>query len=105
MPVDVTETLRKALHQLEEEKTKLESRIAAVRAALDGVPRRKATAGARAGAPQGGRRRRRLSAAARRAVSRRMKTYWAKRKAAAGKRQAEASAKGKASSAKAKKRG
>ena len=90
MPVDVSETLRKALQQLEQEKTKQESRLAAVRAALDGFRRN-----ARAEAPKPGRRRRRLSAAARRAVSRRMKAYWAKRRAAGAKKTGKAKGAGK----------
>lgn len=85
MPVDVMATLRKAVRQLETEKARLDRQLAALRGVLGnlnsstdraiGKPRR---AGAR-------KRRRRLNAAARRAVSRRMKVYWAKRKAAAAK--------------------
>jgi Flp pilus assembly protein CpaB len=75
--VDVQKTLRSALGQLEVEKARIERQMASLRLALRG-------AGA-SGA--GGRRRQRstMSPAARRAVSKRMKAYWAKRRAAAGK--------------------
>jgi hypothetical protein len=100
MPTDVTATLRTVLHELEAEKEHLDRQIGAVRSALDGaVPsptrnvarqggqRRSMTAaevgaGATTSRP---RRRRRMSAAARAAVGRRMKAYWAKRRAAKAK--------------------
>lgn len=97
MPLDVMATFRTALAQLEAEKRRIESQIAAIRNVMDGAGQGN---GVRRPAPP--RRRRKMSAAARRAVSKRMKAYWAKRRAAA---HAEASAKGKVSSAKAKKRG
>ena len=74
MPVDVTRTLRQALSQLESERDRLETQIGRLRSALDGVG-----GGGRAGAVR--RRRRRMSADARRAVSQRMKAYWAARRA------------------------
>jgi uncharacterized membrane protein len=78
----VTAPLRKALRQLEAEKQRIDREIAAVRAALKalGDTGRGAPASARAGARQ-----RRMSVAARRAVSQRMKAYWAKRRAASAK--------------------
>ena len=72
--------LRKALGQLETEKQRIDREIAAVRAALEALGDR----GRRAPAPPTRAkvtRRRRMSAAARRAVSQRMKAYWAKRRA------------------------
>ncbi len=75
MPVNVIGTLRAALRQLEAEKGRLDRQIAALQTALGGAtPRGRAAAAAP-------RRRRRLSAAARRALSERMKAYWAKRRA------------------------
>ncbi len=77
MPVDVIATLRRAFRLLEREKTKLESRIVAIRVALDGVRGTKVRDGeqARRGRRSG------MSAAARKAVSQRMKAYWARRRA------------------------
>ena len=75
MPVDVTRTLRQALSQLESERDRLETQIGRLRAALDGG----GGGGRVAGAVR--RRRRRMSADARRAVSQRMKAYWAARRA------------------------
>jgi hypothetical protein len=74
MPVNVVPALQQALRQLEAEKARLDQQIAAVRSALDGV------------GVKGPRRRRRggMSPAARRAASRRMKAYWAKRRATSG---------------------
>lgn len=75
MPVDVTQTLRTALSRLESEKARLDRQITALRTALTGTTDSRAAGG----------RRRRMSATARRAVSRRMKAYWAaQRKAKAG---------------------
>jgi hypothetical protein len=81
---DVAGTLRRALMELESEKSRIEGQIAAIMTVLgDGAGRR----GRRAG---GGRKP--MSAAGRRAVSQRMKAYWAKRRAtkakAAGKSRA-----------------
>jgi hypothetical protein len=79
MPVDVTATLRKALRQLEEEKSALENRIAAIHMALNGVQR----STEQSDRPRRRSRRRRMSAAARKAVGQRMKAYWARRRTAA----------------------
>lgn len=71
MPVNVTAILRTALRRLETERDRVDRQMGPLRAALDSnVP------------PKVSRRRRPMSVAARRAVSRRMKAYWAKRKAA-----------------------
>jgi hypothetical protein len=80
MPDDVTVALRKALTELESQRRGLEQKITAIRAviggSLDGRP---------SAAPRGGqRRRRRMSAEARKAVSDRMRAYWAQRRAAKG---------------------
>jgi hypothetical protein len=75
--------LRKALRQLEAEQQRIEREIAAVRAALRALG--ETGRGTPAALTRGKARRRRMSASARRAVSRRMKAYWAKRKAARAK--------------------
>lgn len=72
MPVDVTRTLRRALTQLESERNRLDHQIRTIRAALGGSDGPRAAGGQR--------RRRPMSAAARRAVSQRMKAYWAARR-------------------------
>jgi hypothetical protein len=73
MAMDVDKTLQQVLRQLEAERGLLDQRIAAVRAVVDGSSRSTSVAEAP--------RRRRMSPAARREVSRRMKRYWAKRRA------------------------
>ncbi len=71
--------LRKALRRLEAEKQRIERQIAMLQTVLTelgtGTVRRRPRSPARPKA------RRRMSAAARRAISRRMKASWAKRKA------------------------
>src|SRR5437899_12562662 len=87
MPVDVTSTLREALSKLTAEKRRIERQAAAVQDAL------RAVNGTSVGQPsknnrvtrRAKRRSRRMSPAARRAVSARMKAYWAKRRAGASK--------------------
>lgn len=87
MVLHVTAPLRKALRQLEVEKQHINGLIAAVRAALATLgDTRRGTAPA---PPRGKPKRRRMSVAARRAISQRMKAYWAKRKAATAKRKAK----------------
>ena len=82
----LTAPLRKALRQLEAEKQRIDREITAVRAALEalGDKGRRATASS----TRRKARRRRMSAAARRAIGRRMKAYWAKRRAASAKSKA-----------------
>ena len=70
MAIDVTKTLRAALTTLEAEGQRIAKQIAAIRGLVGG------NHGVRRG------RRRRMSSASRAAVSRRMKAYWAKRRAA-----------------------
>jgi hypothetical protein len=72
MPTDVTAILKAALRQLESERDRVDRQMGALKAALDG-----ADAPRKSSRPRGP-----LSEAARRAISRRMKAYWAKRKAA-----------------------
>ena len=77
MANDITTTLRQALGKLSSQRQQLDRQISAIEGAL----------GALGGGSQGGARRgrRTMSPAARRAVGRRMKAYWAKRKAEAAK--------------------
>ena len=78
MANDITATLRKALGRLSSQKAQLDRQIAAIETALGALGRSPQRAGARRGG-------RRMSPAAKRAVSRRMKAYWAKRRAEANK--------------------
>lgn len=80
MPVDVTRTLRQALHELQSERDRIERQIRSIQAVLDGAGAGRGPAGGGGGR----RRRRRMSTAARRAVSQRMKAYWAARRSKQG---------------------
>ena len=84
MMASVTSTLRRALRQLERERERIDRQISAIRSVLQesGTTRTPASL-AKPRRPKS--KRRQMSAAARRAVSQRMKAYWEKRKAAAGK--------------------
>ena len=84
MANDITATLRKALGRLSSQKQRLDQQISAIEGALGALGRSGQGGGARAG-------RRRMSPAARRAIGRRMKAYWAKRKADAARGKAKAS--------------
>jgi len=84
MPVTVMATLRKAVRELEAEKTLIEHHLTAVRGLLGSLGGAKSRA-VRVGSLGRPRRRRRMTGEARGAISRRMKAYWAKRKAAAAK--------------------
>jgi hypothetical protein len=75
MLTDLSKTLQTAVRQLEVEKQHIEQQIAAVRRALDGAGRTVLSALPR---------RRRMSATERRAVSLRMKAYWARKRVTAG---------------------
>jgi hypothetical protein len=88
MPVDVSKTLRQALSKLTVEKRRMDRQIDAIQMVLratdgrgSGRARGPAPNGRRRGAPRA-MRKKRMSAAARKAVSARMKAYWAKRKGA-----------------------
>ena len=84
MANDITATLRKALGKLSAQKQRLDQQISAIEGALGALRRPSQGGGAR-------RRRRTMSPAARRAVGRRMKAYWAKRKAEAARGKGKAS--------------
>ena len=89
MPMNVLTTLRKALRQLETQRARIDRQISAIRAVL-GVGSNSTGASQPLGSTP---RRRRMSAATKRAVSQRMKAYWAKRKAAKLKPKAKSKAK------------
>jgi hypothetical protein len=81
MPTTVDQMLRKALAQLKAERDKIDHRIGAIESALSGDEiGRPSTA-----PPKGRRGRKRMSDAARKAIARKLKAYWAKRRASAGK--------------------
>jgi len=77
MANDITTTLRKALGKLTLEKARLDRQITAIQTALGALGRSPQANGARGG--------RKMSPAARRAVGKRMRAYWAKRRAEAAK--------------------
>jgi hypothetical protein len=80
MPINVTLTLRRALRHLETERSRIDGQITALRNALDGLGS-PTSRGRRSHPSRSTRRRRRMSATAKRALSQRMKAYWAKRRA------------------------
>ena len=82
--VNVTKTLHKALRSLEADRARLHNQIAAVEEALRAVDGRQ-TSRSFGGAAAAPRSRRSMSAAARKAVSQRMKAYWAERRRAKAK--------------------
>ena len=77
MANDITATLRRALGKLTSQKERLEGQISAIETALGALGRSPQAAG--------GRRGKRMSPAARRAIGKRMKAYWAKRRASVNK--------------------
>ena len=84
MILKLAEPLRKALATLEREKQQIDRDITVVQAALEALGGK----GQHTPAPSATRpkaKQRRMSAAARRAVSQRMKAFWAKRRAEAAK--------------------
>ena len=84
MATDITKTLRKALVELQKERKQIDRQIAAIETALAGGGLRlRGATGRRAKGRKAGRKA--MSPAARKAVSRRMKAYWAKRRAKAAK--------------------
>ena len=83
MANDITATLRKALGNLTSQKQRLDRQISAIETALGALGRSPQAAGSRG--------RRRMSPAARRAIGKRMKAYWAKRKADAARGKTKAS--------------
>jgi predicted nucleic acid-binding Zn-ribbon protein len=85
MAIHVTKTLQKALVELQAEQKQISKQIAAIEKVLGGVRSRRRSAARSQAASRGKRARKAMSAAARKAVSRRMKAYWAKRRAASAK--------------------
>ena len=82
--VDVTKTLNQALRKLEADRARVGGQIASLEQALRAVGGQQVSRSA-GPADTTPRKRRSMSAAARKAVSRRMKTYWAKRRRAKAK--------------------
>ena len=83
MPIDVSKALKEALSKLTDEKRRIERQSAAIQDALravngaNGAQRSSSARVVTRGAKRG---RRRMSPAERKAVARRMKAYWAKRR-------------------------
>jgi hypothetical protein len=81
MPVDIRASIQSALKQLNTDRSRLDSQISALTAAL-------ASLGVKGGNPSSAkratRRRPKMTPAQRKAVSARMKKYWARRKKAQG---------------------
>jgi hypothetical protein len=84
MTIDITKTLRKALAELRTDRRKIDQQIAAIETALAGLGGKARHGGGRAARPRPAARKS-MSAAARKALSRRMKAYWAKRREQAAK--------------------
>jgi hypothetical protein len=84
MAIDLSKTLRKALGELQAEQEKISRQIAMIQRVLGTDTRGPQRGRSRVGAAEKPAQRH-MSAAARKAVSRRMKAYWAKRKADATK--------------------
>ena len=78
MATDVLGTLRKALAELRAEKSRVDGQITVMESAFNALNGQRPVSGRR-------RRRRGMSAEARRALGKRMKAYWAKRRAEAAK--------------------
>ena len=78
MALDVRSSLNRALKSLHADRTRIDKQIDAVTSALSAL----GGAAVRAAKTAGRRGRRKMSAAQKKAVSARMKAYWAKRRAA-----------------------
>jgi len=88
MSVDVISTLREALSKLTAEKQRIERQAAALQDALravNGASVSRPSTDSRVATRRTKQRSRRMSPAARKAVSARMKAYWAKRRGRASK--------------------
>jgi hypothetical protein len=84
MPGDVTNTLKEALSKLAAEKRRIERQTAAIQEAIrsvNGASDGRKVSKAKVTTRREKRARRRMSPAERKAVARRMKAYWAKRRA------------------------
>ena len=88
MPTDVARSLREALSALNAEKRQIDRKIVAIQGALRAVNGTPAVGLEKGNTPKRGRRR--MSPAERKAVARRMKAYWAKRRGSTGKRKKKA---------------
>ena len=85
---DIATPLRKALNQLRRDRTRIDRQIAAVEGALTtlgGRAGRRAPGAAKQARKAATRPRRRMNTAQKKAISRRMKAYWAQRRKAAAK--------------------
>jgi len=91
MPVDVGRVLRQALEQLEDQRIRIARQMTAVRQAMKAVDGAMLDGSRPTHAAARRLRRTRMSVAARRALSARMKEYWAKRRS--GQKQARRSRK------------
>lgn len=81
MPAGVTQTLRVALAKLRSERTRIDSQILALEHALRAFDRVEPVNRATSR-----RKRKGMPAAARKAISQKLRAYWAKRKKTAGKK-------------------
>jgi hypothetical protein len=81
MTINLDSTLQKALKELRAERERISGQIAAIQTVLGADGSRSRRPAAKGSASRGKRAPKSMSAAARKAVSRRMKAYWAKRKA------------------------
>ncbi len=93
MRVDVTNTLKEVLSKLAAEKRRIEHQTAAIQEALravNGASEGRGVSNAKVTTRSGKRGRRLMSPAERKAVARRMKAYWAKRRGGMGKRKSTA---------------
>jgi len=90
--MDISKTLRRSLAELRTERVRLDQQISAIETALGALGGGRGGRGRTAGAMP--RKRRPMNAAARKALSQRMRAYWAKRRAAKaqGKRGTKAAA-------------
>ena len=90
MPVDIDQTLQQAITRLQQEKQRIDRQITALETAMNSLNAGGIRSDVRRGQPAKGRKRgrSRMSPAERKAIGRRMKAYWAKRKAAAAKQKA-----------------
>ena len=82
MPVDIGQTLRQAITRLQQEKQRIDRQITALETAMNSLNAGGIRSDVRRGQPAKGRKRgrSRMSPAGRKAIGRRMKAYWAKRK-------------------------
>jgi peptidoglycan hydrolase CwlO-like protein len=83
VPIDIRPALQRALKQLQSERARLDQQIAALGDAIGAVGGRGARTVSAGGAKVARRRARpKMTAEQKKAVSRRMKAYWAKRRSA-----------------------